>query len=676
MHVSGGDTGAESDQIAYRYEWLPVPRFAHVDDGVTALTGYTPADHYADPDLAAKLVHPDDATLIPDLLLSERDPDGPLLLRWVTRDGRLIWTEHQIQLVRDQQGRVTAVDGLLRDVTREKALRGHDAALAEALSRSQEGVMVTDAVGTITYVNRAFAERSGYRVHELIGQNPRILKSGAHSVDFYQRMWKRLAGGLSFSGGFINRRKDGTLFREATIIAPFRDDAGRVTGFVAVKRDTTSESAAVEALALERAERHAAAGAMARIEADGDLAETARQICRQLVTVGDIRLAAVIAFQERGAVPLALELRDGQPWTMPRRLAANETTFLRQASAGGTWVQAVTPDQSLKIAGPAMERGITHFGGIGLRASDILPGVLVVGAHDSDPDVAGRVKLLLDELGPVASALLAEGLKRHTHWRNERRVVRRIIRGREFEPVFQPIVDIVRGSVVGYELLTRFADGMAPNRRFAAAYAVGLERQLELATLRRGLEAARSLPASRWLSLNISPELLARPTQLQPLLRNAGRGVILELTEHRAVADYKRVRAAVARLGSGVSLAVDDAGAGFASLRHILELRPAYVKLDHGLTHGVSDDSARQALVTGFRFFAQRVGCVPVAEGIETEADLATLIELGIPLGQGYLLGMPARVDEILEREAAQPAGSMAVAGASRRAAIGIAVHA
>ena len=565
-----------------------------------------------------------------------------------------------------------AFEGLLRDVTNQKALGGHDAALAAALSRSQDGVVVTDAAGTITYVNRAFAERSGYRVAELVGQNPRILKSGAHPPEFYARMWKRLASGRSFSGGFINRRKDGTLFREAAIISPFRDDAGRVAGYVGVKRDTTSERAAVEGLALERAERHAAAAALARIGTGGDVAETARQICRQLLTLGDIRLAAVIAFEERGAVPLALEVQDGQPWTLPRRLPANETTFLRQASIRGRWAHTVTADQAGKVAGPAVERGITHFAGVGLRANGTTPGVLVVGAHDTDRDVAGRIELLLDELGPVASALLGEGLKRQSQVRDERRLVRQIIRRGAFEPVFQPIVDIVHRSVVGYELLTRFADGVAPDRHFAAAYAVGLETELELATLRRGIEAARSLPESRWLSLNVSPELLAGRVKLQSLLRNVGRELVLELTEHRAVGDYKRIRAAVAGLGSGVSLSVDDAGAGFASLRHILELQPAYVKLDVRLTQGISDDTARQALVTGLCFFADRVGCVPVAEGIESDADLGTLVELGMPLGQGYLLGTPATVDEILEREAAPPSQSIAVAGSSRRAAVGV----
>jgi EAL domain-containing protein (putative c-di-GMP-specific phosphodiesterase class I) len=107
------------------------------------------------------------------------------------------------------------------------------------------------------------------------------------------------------------------------------------------------------------------------------------------------------------------------------------------------------------------------------------------------------------------------------------------------------------------------------------------------------------------------------------------------------VADYGALREAVADLGRGVEIAVDDAGAGFASLRHVIELRPDYVKLDITLIRGVGDDDARRALVAGMVHFAAETGCLLVAEGIETEAELEALRQLGVGLGQGYLLGRP-----------------------------------
>lgn len=129
--------------------------------------------------------------------------------------------------------------------------------------------------------------------------------------------------------------------------------------------------------------------------------------------------------------------------------------------------------------------------------------------------------------------------------------------------------------------------------------------------------------------------------QLAGLLRRTGRDVILEITEHAQVDDYVALRHALAQLGDDVRFAVDDAGAGFASLRHILELSPTHVKLDRGLVSRIQADPARQALVAGLVHFAERVGLRLIAEGVETKAERRTLLRLGVRTGQGYLFGRP-----------------------------------
>jgi len=122
--------------------------------------------------------------------------------------------------------------------------------------------------------------------------------------------------------------------------------------------------------------------------------------------------------------------------------------------------------------------------------------------------------------------------------------------------------------------------------------------------------------------------------------------LVLEVTEHAAITDYPAFRAAMATLGPRVELAVDDAGAGFASLRHILELRPAFVKLDRSLIAGLESDYARHAMIAGLRHFARATGFRLIAEGIETDQELAVLRALDIQLGQGFLLGRPKPADE------------------------------
>lgn len=170
---------------------------------------------------------------------------------------------------------------------------------------------------------------------------------------------------------------------------------------------------------------------------------------------------------------------------------------------------------------------------------------------------------------------------------------------------------------------------------------------LELATLESAIEVARGLPAGRWLDLNASPRLLAMPDRVRAVLERADRPVIIEITEHDTVADYHALRDALARLGSSVRTAVDDAGAGIANFAHIVELRPDFVKLDLGLVRGVNADLGRQAMVTAMRQFARTAGCRLIGEGVETEAEARSLASLGVDFGQGYFHGRPEPLEAL-----------------------------
>jgi EAL domain-containing protein (putative c-di-GMP-specific phosphodiesterase class I) len=142
---------------------------------------------------------------------------------------------------------------------------------------------------------------------------------------------------------------------------------------------------------------------------------------------------------------------------------------------------------------------------------------------------------------------------------------------------------------------------------------------------------------------------------LERLLRRARQPIVLELTEHTVVQDYPALRHAIVALGPSVRVAIDDAGAGYASMQHVVEVRPNLVKLDISLVRGIDGDSARQALIAGMRYFAEETNCLLLGEGVETSAELETLDRLGVVLGQGYLLGRPGPAPDHVER-AARPA--------------------
>jgi EAL domain-containing protein (putative c-di-GMP-specific phosphodiesterase class I) len=222
-----------------------------------------------------------------------------------------------------------------------------------------------------------------------------------------------------------------------------------------------------------------------------------------------------------------------------------------------------------------------------------------------------------------------------------RQLIDDILEHAAFMPVFQPVRTLSGGRIVGYEALTRFTTEVGTSQVFMQARVAGQLRELEVATIAAAASAAANLPNGCWLSLNCSPDLLIDTDVLVGLLAPIRQPVVLELSEQDMITDYQPIAAALGRLGPKVRLAVDDAGAGFASLRHILEVRPKFVKLDIGLVQGVATDLTRTALVAGFVRFASDAGFELIAEGIETNADRNALRRLGVALGQGYLLGRP-----------------------------------
>jgi EAL domain-containing protein (putative c-di-GMP-specific phosphodiesterase class I) len=256
-------------------------------------------------------------------------------------------------------------------------------------------------------------------------------------------------------------------------------------------------------------------------------------------------------------------------------------------------------------------------------------------------------------LAPVVSSGVIEGLTsriaascraelEHRHLVDR---ITQVLHARAFAPAFQPIVRLDTREVMGYEALTRFSAEPArgPHEWFADADAAGLAGELELATARSALESHRLGSYQGFLSLNVSPPTLGRLAELlRPI---GGEGIVVEITEHAPIDDYAQVAARLAELRElGVRIAVDDAGAGFASLRHTLQLEPDLLKLDVSLTQGVDVDDRRRALAAGLVGFAAQLGATVVAEGIEREAELETLRGLGVAWGQGYLLGRPEQV--------------------------------
>lgn len=213
--------------------------------------------------------------------------------------------------------------------------------------------------------------------------------------------------------------------------------------------------------------------------------------------------------------------------------------------------------------------------------------------------------------------------------------------GIDFFTVFQPIRDLDTDLPVGFEALTRFADGRSPDAVLAEAQATDHADELDAALVRAALAASADLPDDVWVSINVSPALARRPDLLAADLADAQRPVVVEF-----VADTREDPGAwAASLPANVLVAVDDAGAGYDSLALVEALRPAFMKLDRTTVTGIEIDAARQAFVGTLVVFAEEHGCQVIAEGVETDGERQALVDAGVHLGQGYLLGRPMPVE-------------------------------
>ena len=212
--------------------------------------------------------------------------------------------------------------------------------------------------------------------------------------------------------------------------------------------------------------------------------------------------------------------------------------------------------------------------------------------------------------------------------------------------MLQPVVELASSRIAGYEALSDISARGKENANswFRDAAVLGLGEEFELVLVSLALEELAALPGDAYLSVNVSPRTVLSP-RLSRLLRGVdGERLVLELTEHSPVEDYARLNSALTRIRRrGIRLAVDDAGAGFSSLNHILLIRPDIVKLDVSLIRDVDTDVARRSLVSGLCHFTTEIGADCVAEGVETRAQARTLHELGVGFGQGWHLGAPRR---------------------------------
>jgi EAL domain-containing protein (putative c-di-GMP-specific phosphodiesterase class I) len=336
-----------------------------------------------------------------------------------------------------------------------------------------------------------------------------------------------------------------------------------------------------------------------------------------------------------------IKVNDAPTWgaSYSKRLVAGEIPNLIRDAAAEERVADL----------PATKEAIVgSYLGVPLRLSDgTLYGTLCGISHVPDDT--------LDERDVRFMAMLAElivnDLDAQRRQERLRQDLMRVIEAESITVAYQPIIDLHSDRCLGFEALARFPKPFTrPDVALAAADTVGLRLELERLAISQAWKLIPSLGPGQFLAVNVSPDALvelARRANLRddlPLEQ-----LVVEVTEHAAVDSYAPLHRQLAPLRrQGMRIAVDDAGAGYASLRHVLELRPDFIKVDRTLIHGIAGDHARRVAVSAFLSLALDIGSSVVAEGVECPADLSVVRELGLHAAQGYLLGRPTTSQDAL----------------------------
>lgn len=262
----------------------------------------------------------------------------------------------------------------------------------------------------------------------------------------------------------------------------------------------------------------------------------------------------------------------------------------------------------------------------------------------ANPSLNERDLQMMKVFADLAAFEINRDLEAKTATEEKLARIQGVIEGDRIAIVYQPIWNLETGEPVGLECLSRFAAApeRSPDQWFAEAADTGLGVALELVAIRKALSALPLLPAHTYLAVNASPQAILSPEFESLLAAHPPERIVIEATEHAHVEDYALLLDVLRpfRL-RGVRVAVDDAGAGYSSLQHILHLQPDMIKLDMSLTRHVDLDPARRALASALIAFARETGSQIIAEGVETASELTALRALGVERAQGYHLGRP-----------------------------------
>jgi len=580
------------------------------------------------------------------------------------RDGRLIEVEISATMLED--GRVQSI---VRNITERKQSEAEARKLSSAVEQTADSVLITDVNGIIEYINPAFEHTTGYSSAEAVGQTPRLVKSGRHDRAFYERMWTTILAGNVYRAVQTNRRKDGTLYHEEKTITPIRNENGRITHFVSTGKDITERIETQERLqflayhdpltrlpnrslfldrlehALKRAPRTPRSAAVLFLDVDRF------KVINDTLghDVGD-RLLQTLAKRLQTCV------RDADTVA---RISGDEFAVLLEDVGSTDDVVRVVRKTLQAFASPfdlgerelfiTSSIGVSVYPEDGNTANDLLKTADTAMYRAKE---AGRNTYQFYSADMSARAV--ERLALETG-------LRRALERRELVLHYQPLVDLGTGRVVGVEALLRWQQpelGLVPPGEFIALLEetgmivpVGewvidavVEQLARWQAAGRSLRIAVNLSGRQFINKDFVDQVVGhvQSGRLDPTLLE------FEITESVLMQNADGTLDMLNRLDVlGCRLAIDDFGTGYSSLSYLRRFPIDEIKIDRSFVRHVPGDKDDASIVNTIVAMAHNLKLTVVAEGVETEQQLAFLRACGCDAIQGILYSRPLPLDDL-----------------------------
>jgi len=667
---------AEAQRIAGigNFEWNPLTGELRWSDQVGRILGIEPRSQTGTLDTLLDTVLPEDRNRVRDAIGQTLSSGGVYDVEhaYLRPDGSKGHARQQGEARRDADAKVVRLVGTIQDITARRAADETMRKLSTAIEQTADSVVITDRNGVVEYANQAFTDITGYSRDEVLGNTPRMLKSGRHTEDFYRRLWQTILRGEVFTDVMVNRRKNGEFFYESKTITPQRDAQGTITHFISTSKDVTEQILFQERIhylahhdsltglpnrvlladrldeALTAAQRHHRRVAVAFLDIDrfkvindtlghdvGD--ELLKHVGQRLL--GCVRGGDTVA--RLGGDEFAIVLADVAAHDDVARVTAKILAAMRLPIQIGERELFATASIGISLSPEHGDDGSTL-----LKCADVAMYNAKAAGKNTFQFYAGR-----DDAKALERLGLETGL-------------RRALDQREFFLVFQPQICPRSGRLAGMEALLRWRhpDGrvVPPGEFIPLLEETGMIVEVGDWVIRNACDSAKAmitggLPPHR-VAVNVSLAQFRQKDFARRVAEIVGesgfdpRLLELEVTEGVVAED---MQAAVGILDDlhalGVHLSIDDFGTGYSSMRYLRMLPFDTLKIDGSFVRDVTESGDSAAVVTAIISLARALDLSVVAEGVETAAQKDFVGRLGCDLIQGHVISPPLPAAEFRE---------------------------